>query len=377
MKLKISMAAIKEAAKLTSAFAASANDLAELRCLKLSIDDGMMKVTAFNRTSWIHLTVAGVESDGPGAFLIDAETFRRWVAAGSDDKPLDMEIRGDTAHLKNGWASCKIPVLDAAKYPDPTYSPSENHTVVLLKASALANALASVSFAMEKRDIKRTRTDVVYFDIDTKLNLVATDDKVVSTVALDGTINGSPISQSIPYASARLLTPLLESAVDSDATIKLNRVECIIRTERWEFGTRLIDAKQFPWRKLFDLFGTEEKPKITIPVKELNAAIRQVLAADPSEFRLSLSFDTGVLEVRIPDKSETIVDIPGNEVQMSFRCQPDQVLDLLNVVQRRSLPLTIEWGLNRATNRIALFRAGADWRYTVTALVEPSTEGAA
>lgn len=375
MKFTISMPAIKTAAKLSAPFAASSNDLAELRCMKIHAADGMLTFTAFNRTAWVHLLVAGAEIHRPGVCLVDAETLRRWVSAGGDAYPLDFEIKGTELSLKSGAAKCNLETLDVAKFADPTAPQDSGHTDATLPASDLMRGLASASFAADKKDFQQIRTDVVYFDMDAAgLHLVSSDGKVLSEVALAARIVGPDNSQSVPRSSVQLLNPLLESVAGADVDILLGRHDCLVKSERFEFGTRLIDTRQFPWRKLMVMCEATKGPRVNVPVKDLGSAIRQVLAADPTEFRLRLDFKAGGVEVGISKKAATFIEIPGNETEISFCCQPETITDLLNAVSRHNLPLTVEWGVHEPTCRIALFRAGTDWRYTVTPLIDAPQE---
>ena len=120
---------------------------------------------------------------------------------------------------------------------------------------------------------------------------MATDAKVVSLVELKATVNGLKIDELLPYSSVAMLIPLLESAADGDATIKLSKHEAVIETERFEYGTRLAVGKKLPWRSILKAWDRDRPEKIAISPKEFLAAIRQVVAAAANdEMRLELEF---------------------------------------------------------------------------------------
>jgi len=372
MKLTISMPAIQYAVKLASGFAASATDIAELRCLKIDSTGDMLTITAFNRTAWVKIRVAGAEIAKPGVCLIPAVELRKWLSAGDHAHPLTMDVVGDHAHLTNGKAKFRIPTMDVSKYSDPTIA-TVTPTTAVLPAKEIVRGLSSVSFAMDKKDTDRTaRTDTILLDIEPGVvHLVATDGKVISLVGLKAATNGGSIIEMLPYSSVAMLVPLLESAGGDDATIKLSKHEAVIETERFEFGSRLSAGKALPWRAILKQWDKDRPEKIAIAPKEFLAAIRQVVAAAAAdEMRLELDFQTNGVRLALPnDKSTAILDIPGNTVEMSFAFQWDYLTDLFNSVTRQDLPVTLEWGVNDGRNQSILFRIGSDWRYMGVPLV--------
>lgn len=372
MKLTISMNAIQYAVKLASGFAASATDIAELRCLKIDSTGDMLTITAFNRTAWVKIRVAGAEVAVPGVCLIPAIELRKWLSAGDNAYPLGLEVIGDGANLTNGKAKFRISTLDVSKYSDPTIA-TVTPTTAVMAAKEIVRGLSSVSFAMDKKDTDRNaKTDTVLFDIDgNTVHLMATDAKVVSLIALKATTNGPKIDELLPYSSVAMLVPLLESAADGDAIVKLSKHEAVIETERFEFGTRLSVGKKLPWRAIIKQWDLDRPEKIPIAPKEFLAAIRQVVAAAASdEMRLELDFEANGAKLALPNnKSITFYDIPGNTIEMSFAFQWDYLTDLFNSVSRQDLPVTLEWGVNDGRNLSVLFRIGSDWRYMGVPLV--------
>lgn len=372
MKLTISMNAIQYAVKLASGFAASATDIAELRCLKIDSTGDMLTITAFNRTAWVKIRVAGAEVAVPGVCLIPAVELRKWLSAGDNAYPLGLEVVSDSANLTNGKAKFRISTLDVSKYSDPTFSTVQPTTAVMA-AKEIVRGLSSVSFAMDKKDVDRNaKTDTVLFDIDgSTVHLMATDAKVVSLIALKATTNGPKIDELLPYSSVAMLVPLLESAADGDAIVKLSKHEAVIETERFEFGTRLSAGKKLPWRAIIKQWDNDRPEKITITPKEFLAAIRQVVAAAAAdELRLELDFGANGAKLALPNnKSITFFDIPGNTIEMSFAFQWDYLTGLFNSVARQDLPVTLEWGVNDGRNLSVLFRIGSDWRYMGVPLV--------
>jgi len=372
MKLAISMPAMQYAVKLASGFAASATDIAELRCLKIDSTGDMLTITAFNRTAWVKIRVAGAEVAVPGVCLIPAVEMRKWLSAGDNSRPLEVECVGDSATLTNGKAKFRISTLDVNKYADPTIATVQPTTAVM-PAKEIVRGLSSVSFAIDKKDLDRNaRTDTVLLDIeDGVVNLMATDAKVVSLVELKATVNGPKIDELLPYSSVAMLIPLLESAADGDATIKLSNHEAVIETERFEFGARLAVGKKLPWRSIIKAWDRNRPEKIAIAPKEFLAAIRQVVAAAANdEMRLELEFAAHGAKLSLENnKAYTFYDIPGNTIEMSFAFQWDYLTDLFNSVVRQDLPVTLEWGVNDGRNLSVLFRIGAGWRYMGVPLV--------
>lgn len=377
MKLTISMPAIQHAVKLASGFAASATDIAELRCLKIDSTGDMLTITAFNRTAWVKIRVAGAEVAAPGICLIPAVELRKWLSAGDHAHPLTMDVVGDHAHLTNGKAKFRIPTMDVSKYSDPTFS-TVTPTTAVLPAKEVVRGLASVSFAMDKKDLDRNaRTDAVLFDIESNIvHLMATDAKVVSLIALKATTNGPKVDELLPYSSIAMLVPLLESAADGDAIIKLSKHEAVIETDRFEFGTRLSVGKKLPWRAIIKQWDNDRPEKIAIAPKEFLAAIRQVVAAaSADEMRLELDFEINGAKLALPNnKSVTFFDIPGNTIEMSFAFQWDYLTDLFWSVARQDLPVTLEWGVNDGRNQSILFRIGSDWRYMGVPLISGAAQ---
>lgn len=376
MKLTISMNAIQYAVKLASGFAASATDIAELRCLKIDSTGDMLTITAFNRTAWVKIRVAGAEVAVPGVCLIPAIELRKWLSAGDNAYSFGLEVVGDSANLTNGKAKFRISTLDVSKYSDPTIATVQPTTAVM-PAKEIVRGLASVSFAMDKKDTDRNaKTDTVLFDIDgSTIHLMATDAKVISLIGLKATTNGPKIDELLPYSSVAMLVPLLESAADGDAIIKLSKHEAVIETERFEFGTRLSVGKKLPWRAIIKQWDNDRPEKIAIAPKEFIAAIRQVVAAAAAdEMRLELDFAANGAKLALPNsKSLTFFDIPGSTVEMSFAFQWDYLTDLFGSVARQDLPVTLEWGVNDGRNLSVLFRIGSDWRYMGVPLVGRNT----
>ena len=379
MKLTISMNAIQYAVKLASGFAASATDIAELRCLKIDSTGDMLTITAFNRTAWVKIRVAGAEVAVPGVCLMPAVELRKWLSAGDNAYPLVVETVGDSANLTNGKAKFRIPTLDVNKYSDPTAA-AVIPTTAVMEAKDLVRGIVSVSFAMDRKDSDRNaKTDAMLLEIDSNtVHLVATDTKVVSLIALKARTHGPKIDEMLPYSSVAMLAPLLESAADGDAIVRLSKHEAVIETERFEFGTRLSVGKKLPWRAILKQWDLDRPEKIVIQPKEFLAAIRQVVAAAAAdETRLELDFEANGARLALPNnKSITFYDIPGNTIEMSFAFQWDYLTDLFNSVARQDLPVTLEWGAHDARNQSILFRIGADWKFMGVPLVGANASGA-
>lgn len=352
------------AVKLATGFCATEKDLPELRCVKVDLSGDTPALVAFDRTGWVKVFLAGVVIDEPGTGLIPGAEWFRWLNAGSAAHPVEVKCSVSAASMTNGGATCKIPALDPAKHPDPTRRTTDRSTAVV-RASDLLASIKSVTFAATKADVQKQRYDVVSFDIDDKgLTLVATDTKVVSVVHTPCPVNGANIAELIPLSQAHALATLLPSVGDGDASVHLNKYECVVQTERFEWGSRLVNQPLFPWRKIIATWDADSKEKIAAPVAEMSQAIRQCSAADPSNLRMLFDFSPGKLTLSTT-LTKSVLEIPGCEHSMRFWFDWEYMVDLLNRAGRDTI--SIEWG---AGSKVIIVRIGDHWRYMGVTLLE-------
>lgn len=365
MRFSVSMAAMNEAVKSVVGFTAASNEAKELQCIKVeTTEDGVVNLTAQNRTHWIEVPVVGATIAVPGVTLIPGAEMRRWLAASPITQPLEVNSISNVATLKTGKSSCNIATLDPAFYPT-IESRSKEPTTVVIPGNEFIRALQSVLIAVEKRENKQINTNVMQIALTKgEAAFVCTDTKAISIVQLPANVVGPDRAELLPAPAMHLLLPLIEGG--GDVSISLSKHEAIIRTERISFGTKLVDSKIMPWRKIMAVADIDEPEKTWLPSKEMLAAVKQVAAADQSDLRLEVQFSMGM--VGLATKSaQAVVDIPANSAEVEFAVTLEYMTDFFGAAVRQDVNVTFEMGSPKSN--MVILKAGKDWRYAVVRLI--------
>ncbi len=363
MKFQVGTAAMSEAVKSVVGFTGPSNDAKELQCLLVETGDDAVNLTAQNRTSWIKTPVMGARIHEPGSALIPGADLRRWLAACPAAGDLEVEESDGSATLKVGKSICKIATLKPGSYPS-IESRCVDPTAVVLAGNEFIRALNSVLFAVEKRENKIINTNVMAISLeDGEAAFVCTDTKAISILQLPASVTGPARQELLPAPAMQLLLPLIEGR--GDVNIALSKHECIIRTERIAFGTKLIDSKIMPWRKVMQVADLDLPEKTWLPTKDFLAAVKQAAAADPADLRLEVQFAMGMVGLATKAAS-AVVDAPACTAECEFAIALEYMADFFGAAARQDLNVTFELGAPKS-NMIFL-RAGKDWRYAAVKL---------
>ena len=399
MKLRVNRKALLEACQ--SAGAALPNRAVRevLACFRLDAREDSLTLTAFDMELGIRQELRGVEVVRPGSALLPAaqltQILRESRAEGVElEAPLTSSDGPDgaTATLRCGsTAKFELPQRPVEEFPELPEGTDPKEIVIEGLAGQFREMIRRTLFAIPEWDVTdRYACKGLLWDTgggtagsgtsaSLSLRLVGTDGKRLTLCDSTVTVQSAPSDVQIhPLVPARAMS-LLERVLTHDgemvrAYLGTNSVRFL--TERATIYTTLVQGRFPPYRDILEKTEKAAKIKISLPLEEFLAAVRQIrVMTDKESRRVDISFRPGVaiLEGRGPATGSghvelALPDFAGPAIHVAF--DPDFLVEYLNIARNEvaepkaegqstaadaspSSPLTLEL---TAADKPALFR---------------------
>jgi DNA polymerase-3 subunit beta len=411
MKLRVNREALLEACQ--SAGAALPNRAVRevLACFRLDAREGgrsapnSLTLTAFDMELGIRQELRGVEVVRPGSALLPATQLTQILRESrTEDVELEAALTspggpdGATATLRCGsTAKFELPQRPVEEFPELPEGTDSQEIVIEGLAGQFRKMIRRTLFAIPKKDV----TDRYAFkgllwdtgggmggsgpsaasgpSASLSLRLVGTDGKRLALCESTVTVQSAPSDVQIhPLVPARAMS-LLERVLTHDgemvrAYLGTNDVRFL--TERATIYTTLVQGRFPPYRDILEKTEKAAKIKISLPLEDFLAAVRQIrVMTDEENRRVVISFQPGlaILEGRGPATGSghvelALPDFAGPAIRVAF--DADFLIEYLNIARNEvaepkaegssptadasaSSPLTLEL---IAADKPALFR---------------------
>lgn len=269
-------------------------------------------------------------------------------------------IRGETSRFE-------LATEDPAQFPDVPTAEDENG--VSVKSGLLATMIRRTTLACAVENSRYALHSVLVELDEDRARFVATDSKRLAQMPGAVEVHGPAPEGTwlLPPKALQLLARVLQDP-DENVLISLNENDASFRTPKMTIYTRLVEGR-FP--KYLDVFPTEIKHRIPLPVGRFHSVVRQarIVTNEDSkgvDFRFSdgsltvtsRSAGLGNSEIRLP------IGYQGEDVELTY--DPQLIIDALKVLDPEE-ELTLEIGDVR---RASVFRTRDEYAYVVMPLTK-------
>lgn len=279
----------------------------------------------------VRVQVASVKVDEPGEALWVAAKLAQ-VLKESTEELVCIDSGIDRTLIHGSGSEFELPGEDPAVYPDlPAFTATDYYEV---KDADLKLLLRRTAFAVADENARYTATKGVLFcKHDGQFTLVATDGRRMAVTECPAAMVGAPADITtqqfvLPKKAVQLLDRCLDGG---DATVKLafTTNEAMIRTERGDIYTRLVEGRFPAWQKV--LPARVPQP-VSFEAGALRCAVKQAaLMTDEDSHRVEFAFTPNTLTLRAKGRGRARVDFPlmGSQLALSINLAPGFLVEWL------------------------------------------------
>ena len=281
----------------------------------MSLEGDRLTLTGTDLESQIQ-TTRTVQGAVPGSITVPHERLLGIIRT-LPDVDVRAKLDDDRLSLSAGRSRFKVQTIPASSFP--AFTASAYGPAVTIGAAKLARAIAAVSHAMAKQDVRYYLNGLLLtLDADGG-RVVASDGHRLSTAMFEGEPDWSPVSVILPRKAVIELSKMLSSGGDASFRHAANAVE--FGLEAATFSTKLIEGKFPDWQRVFPhdlpiVMRLEREPFI--------AALRRVgvVANEAGAIAMELRADGVALrgEIANGDSSEDFVpgELSGAPTELGF-----------------------------------------------------------
>ena len=361
MKVICDRGVLVESLNLAGAVVVSRTPKPVLLCVKMTAEDGTLRLAATDLDVGLNLTINQVEVQDPGSVLIPADKLSAIVRE-SVDPTITIEADAEAAHIRGADSHFKIFGQPVEEFPpvesfkgEPDFTITAGQLVDLINKTIFATARETSRYAINGVLMERDGRKVAF---------VATDGRRLAlargTCADAGNAAGGSVI--VPTKALHLLMKLLDDPSES-VRVKIANNQVHFATESATLSSSLVEGNFPPYR---DVVPKDQDKKATFATDVLASAVRRAALLTNEESKgVKFSFTEGQLTLssRAPEMGEAEVTVPlehyqGDRLDIGFN--PYFVTDVLKVVDANQV--TIEF---KAGNKPGTLKAGQDFLYVV------------
>ncbi len=330
MKCICNRSILNEALAATAAVTLTRTPKPILQCVKLTVENDMLTLTAYDQEVGLRYRIREVETTTPGETLVPGDRLVGIVRE-STDETLAFEVDEDLLHIRGSDSHFQIVGQNVKEFPPvPEMEGDADFTV---KVSELHKAVEQTLFAAARENTRYAINGVLWEKKENQLKLVATDGRrlALSAASLESSA-GDDVQAIVPTKALALLNRLHFSA-DDVLQVKLTANQILMQTERASISSVLVEG-HFP--KYDDVIPRGQDKKLELNTAAFRSAVKRaaLLANLESKgIRLAVSSEGMILSSRSPEQGEATVRLPidyhGDSMDIGFN--PEFVIDALKV----------------------------------------------
>lgn len=272
-----------------------------LKNVLIASGDNQIKLSTTNLEIAISYKVAGKVIE-PGSITVPVDTLLNLINNLQNER-LSLETKNSTLEIKTDNYQAKIQGLPPEDFPlIPQISNTEEN--ITIDGGVLKEALAQVSIATQFSELRPELNSVaMIFNLD-NLIFAATDsfrlaEKTLQPQEFKATLSRDVFSL-IPLKSVQELLRILKDG--EETTIRLDQNQISVRTEQFEFISRLLQGSFPDYKKVIpEKYGAEA----VLKKEELSGAIKLtgVLSPKISEIKIRFLENKKALEIFSAEES--------------------------------------------------------------------------
>ena len=360
MKIKFNRAALQEALGLVTSVVPSRTPKPILQCIRITSEDGAVKISATDLEVGITCLVRQVEIESEGDIVVPADKLFSIVRESLEDV-IELDAAESTVQIKGCDSHFTIYGHEPSQYPVvPGFEGEADFQVELGK---LQEGIECSNFAAAKESTRYALNGILWEVDDKKLTLVATDGRrlakcIVALASKAEVPNGRII---VPSKTMSLLDKIGGSA-DTMVRIRFVNNQIVLGCGDIVVSSNLVEGN-FP--KYDDIIPKDYDKKITLGTDATLSAVKRAALLsneDSKGIRLAISNKSIIFSSRAPETGdaevEMAIEYSGTPLEIGFN--PQYVIDVLRVIKADSFDLELGDG-----DRPGMIKSGSNFLYIV------------
>lgn len=360
MKVICDRGVLVESLNLAGAVVVSRTPKPVLLCVKMTAEDGTLRLAATDLDVGLNLTINQVDVQDSGSVLIPADKLSAIVRE-SVDPTITIETDAEAAHIRGADSHFKIFGQPVEEFPP--VEGLKGDADFTITAGQLNDLIHKTIFATARETSRYAINGVLMERDGKKLAFVATDGRRLALARGNCSEAGAGTSSVIvPTKALNLLMKLLDDPSES-VRVKVANNQVHFATESATLSSNLVEGNFPPYR---DVVPKDQDKKAVFATDVLASAVRRAALLTNEESKgVKFSFATDELRLssRAPEMGEAEINVPlegfsGDRLDIGFN--PYFVTDVLKVID--SNQVTIEF---KAPNKPGTLKSGQDFLYVV------------
>ena len=340
--------------------------------IKVTAEGDGLTLVAYDTEVGIRYELRGIMVGKPGAAILPSTHLTQILRESTDnDISLTADEKGST--VKAGTSRYEMPGYPVEEFPDfPGFDNEGRYHEVT--ASELRAMIRRTAFAADRKDTTRFALSGVLWEAEGKTaRLVATDSKRLAVCEGPATLYGPPeATKGSHLVPAKTMGLLERNLTDGGELVQvaLRPNEAMFKTERAMIYTRLVEGRYPPYRDIINQTKKTANVKVTLPVDQFLARIRQAaIMTDDESKRVDMTFESGkvTMQAHGAETGSSVVEmlLPEYEgPQVSIAFDPQYLIEYLRALEGEpSTLLEMSDG-----SKPVLFKCGEGYQYLVMPL---------
>lgn len=318
MKITLNSNKLAKALSYVSRSVSTKPNIPVLSNVLLTVNKGMIKLSATNLDMGINLWIAG-QVDADGSTTVAARIFTDFVNASGEDK-FELKLEGNILKVSDMKSSADFQTIESSEFP--ILPNIEGDPVLIAGRDELINSLEKVIIACSSDSTpgKSQQTGVLFEmkDDDKKMTLVGLDGYRLSEKKLKVKKNiAEDFEVIVPARSLQELVKILQSEDDvDDVQIFLNesKSQILFKFNEIELSIRLLEGPYPDYKKVlpeeYEFSFEMQKKELESGIKVVNTFARSVLG---SRTDFDIDPDSGSLTLK-----SSVVDLGKNQTEVKI-----------------------------------------------------------
>ncbi|MGV3608959.1 MAG: DNA polymerase III subunit beta [Planctomycetaceae bacterium] len=310
MKIQCDREKLQVAFHTAAMFAPGRSPKAVLQNVRLDVRKDSVTMVATDMEVGVRVKVEGVEAEVEGSVLLPVASFSAILRESRDEK-LRIETTAKGTVVSGERSEVRLPSQDVDEFPDiPVFEEKKYH---IITAALFREIILRTEFSTDMESSRYALGGVLVELDSSKIVAVGTDGRRLAKMegpaeAVGGHKTGDSMT-IIRTPSVRLIARAI-SETDGVVHLAARGNDCLIRTDRATFYSRLVEGRFPRWRDVFP--QRHNASQIEMTVGPLHAAIRQAAVVTSQESRgIDFSFGEGMLRL-----TATTADVGQSRIEM-------------------------------------------------------------
>lgn len=330
MKLRVNRQEFAGALTAVTGVVATRTPKPVLQCVLLDAQQDSLIACCTDLEVGMRCGVGQVEIFSPGVALVNAETLSRIVRE-SEDEALDIELKGNTLHVRGEGSHFQIVASDPEEFP--AVAPFDEDADIMLPASEFQQLIEWTVYACAKESTRYAINGVLTELKGGTLTLVATDGRRLAKA--DYHADAEKTARAIVPVKPLTLFSRLSGTADEPTHVRWTNNQFMLRSRNAMIVSTLVEGN-FP--NYSEVIPQDGDKTAEIETAALLSGLRRAALLTNEEsrgVRFAFEKNTLTLSSRAPEQGEAMIALPvrytGAPITMGFN--PVFMIDALKAAR--------------------------------------------